>query len=384
MAEPLHVLMAGGGTGGHVFPALAVAEELDERGHRVSFVGSAHGLEGRLVPERGFHFETLPARPLVGRGVVGKARALATLARASVTGARLVRRLGVAVVVGTGGYVSAPAVLGGRLARRPVLLVEPNAKPGFANRQLSRFARLAAVAFEASAGALACPSEVTGVPVRREFTAVPELDAAAPGEPLRLLVVGGSQGAQVLNRNLPAVLAALGPERLRVVHQTGRDHLASTRARYLEVGVDPDTESSPVQLVRFLDEMATAMAASDLVVSRAGAITVAEIAAAGRPALFVPLTLAEGHQRDNAAAMERAGAAAMVEEEPVGAAGAGGDPDALVARETAFARRLVESLGGLLDDPERLLAMARAARATGRPDAARRIADQVERLGGRV
>lgn len=366
----MHVLLAGGGSGGHVFPALAVADQLVGRGHRVSFVGS-HGLEERLVPKHGYEFHTLPCRALVGRGPVDKALALATLGGATLLGANLVRRLGSRVVVGTGGYVSAPAVLGARLLRRPCLLVEPNAQPGFANRQLSRFAAVAAVAFEETAAHLACPVEVTGVPVRREFGRVPAPEGAVD-RPVHLLVVGGSQGAQVLNRALPAVLAVLRDRSrgLVVVHQTGRDHLETTSDRYREAGIDPDAPGSPVELVRFLDDMAAAMASSDLVVSRAGAITVAEITCASRPAIFVPLMLAEGHQRENARALERSGAALVVEEGERSEAG-----------ERAFAERLTERLGDLLDAPERLAEMAERARLVSRPAAATIIADLVERLG---
>lgn len=370
----MHVLFAGGGTGGHVFPALAVADQLVERGHRVSFAGS-HGLEETLVPEHGYDFHTLPCRALVGRGLVDKALALATLSGATLLGANLVRKLRSRVVVGTGGYVSAPAVLGARLLGRPCLLVEPNAQPGFANRQLSRFAEVAAVAFEETAEQLACPVEVTGVPVRREFGEVPALAAAegTPVEgPLRLLVVGGSQGAQMLNRVLPTVLSTLRDRGrgLTVVHQTGRDHLQATVERYRDAGIDPDGPESPVRAVRFLDDMAEAMASSELIVSRAGAITVAEITCASRPAIFVPLTLAEGHQRENARALERSGAALVVEEGPRSEAG-----------EREFAERLTGRLGELLDAPERLAEMARAARLESRPAAAAAIADLVERLG---
>lgn len=369
--DSFHVLFAGGGTGGHVFPALAVADQLVGRGHRVSFAGS-HGLEETLVPEHGHDFHTLPCRALVGRGLVDKAVALSTLAGATLLGANLVRRLRSRVVVGTGGYVSAPAVLGARLLRRPCLLVEPNAQPGFANRQLSRFAEVAAVAFEETGRYLACPVEVTGVPVRREFGQVPA--PTATDGPLRLLVVGGSQGAQVLNRALPTVLAALRDrgEGLTLVHQTGRDHLETTAERYRQAGVDPDDDASPVRVVRFLDDMAEAMASADLIVSRAGAITVAEITAASRPAIFVPLTLAEGHQRENARALERSGAALVVEEGERSEAG-----------ERDFAERLTGRLEELLDTPGRLAEMAERARLESRPAAAAEIADLVERLGSR-
>lgn len=383
----MHVLLAGGGSGGHVFPALAVGEELSARGCAVSFAGSARGMEARLVPERGVPFHALRARPLVGRGALGKARALATLVLSTLTGARLVRRLGARVVLGTGGYVSAPAVLGARAIRRPALLLEPNARAGFANRKLARFASGAAVAFPEAAGELACPARITGVPVRRVFFEIPaELPAGGP----RLLVLGGSQGARSLNRAVTAALlgrtgrAGESPAEpgllarlpgMTVVHQAGTALFDETRDAYERAGIavsgphepnDPGDDRPRVRVVPFLDDVAGAMAASHLVVSRAGAITVAEIAAAGRPSVLVPLGLAEGHQGDNARALEAAGAATALFEDEL---------------EDGLAAALAERLGGLLADRNGLDAMAAAARARARPDAAAAIADWVVELG---
>ena len=196
-------LLCGGGSGGHVFPGLAVVEELQQRGWRVAWSGSEHGMERRLVTSRHIDFHALPARPLVGQGAVGKMRALFTLTAAAWRARALVRRFDARVVVGTGGYVSAPAVLGARMARRPVVLLEPNAEVGFANRWLSRCAAEAAVVDASTGRQLACPSTQTGVPVRSEFF---EVDAV-PTSPLRLLVLGGSQGAQQINRLVPTALA---------------------------------------------------------------------------------------------------------------------------------------------------------------------------------
>jgi len=371
-ARALHVLLTGGGSGGHVFPALAVGEELRARGHRVSFAGSARGIEARLVPERGVEFHALRSRPMTGRGPVGKALAVATLLVAGLAAARLVRRLAVDAVVGTGGYASAPAILGAVLARRPALLVEPNARPGFANRQLSRWAAGAAVAFPDTGRELACPARLSGVPVREAFFRVGPEPAAGP---LHLLVLGGSQGARSLNLAVPAALAALRETEgasavLAVLHQTGATHLEETRAAYERAGSDAAT---PVRLEPFLDDVAGALAASHLVVSRAGAITLAEIAAAGRAAVLVPLSLAEGHQRGNALAFQAAGAARVVE------TGAAGGPEALA---TALSPSLAKALAGLLADREALAAMGRAARNLARPGAAAAIADWVEELAG--
>jgi UDP-N-acetylglucosamine--N-acetylmuramyl-(pentapeptide) pyrophosphoryl-undecaprenol N-acetylglucosamine transferase len=381
-----HALLAGGGTGGHVFPALAVAEELLARGWRVSYAGSPSGIEARLVPERGIAFHGLAARPLLGRGLLQRALALATLARSAVSAAALIRRVGATVVLGTGGYVSAPAVVGGRLAGRPVLLLEPNARAGTANRLLSRCATEAAVGYAETARGLRCPATVTGVPVRAAFFAAPPMTAdaggagagvpgggaagvsatsagspGATGAP-RLLVLGGSQGARQLNRALPAaaalVLAAMPG--VRIVHQAGARNVDETRAAYAAAGATAEQ----VAVVPFLDDVAAAMAASHLLVSRAGAITVAEICAAGRAALLAPLAIAAGHQQDNARLLAEAGGAEVLTLADL-------EPAPLAAR-----------LRTLLGDGERLAAMGRASRALARPDAAARIAGRLAALAG--
>jgi UDP-N-acetylglucosamine--N-acetylmuramyl-(pentapeptide) pyrophosphoryl-undecaprenol N-acetylglucosamine transferase len=371
----VHVLLAGGGTGGHVFPALAVGEALTGRGCAVSFAGRPAGFEARVVPERGVPFHPVASRPLVGRGPAGKLLALATLGTGAVGAARLVRRLGVDAVLGTGGYASAPAVLGAVLARRPVLLLEPNAQPGFANRKLARWAAGAAVAFEETCRELPCPCRATGVPVRETFFAVPDLEAEPGGAP-ELLVLGGSQGALSVNLALPRALTGGGAGEggllarvpgLTVVHQTGSAHMEATRAAYDEAGVPGEA----VRLVPFIEDVAGAMARARLVVSRAGALTVAEIAAAGRPAVLVPLTLAEGHQRENARALERAGAARVVEARPE----APSQPELLAAA-------LAPVLAELLAAPEVLTRMGRAARALARPGATGAIATWIVELAG--
>ena len=351
-----HALFSGGGSGGHVFPGLAIVEELASRGWQVSWAGSRRGLESRLVSQRKIPFHDLPARPLVGQGVAGKARAVATLARSAWQARSLVRRLDARVVVGTGGYVSAPAVIGARLAACPTLLLEPNAEPGFANRLLSRLAKEAAVAFDQTGSRLACPSRTTGVPVRSEFhRSGRELP---PASPPRLLVLGGSQGARQLNELLPGALGLLADDLagLEVTHQTGDAHLETTREAYRAAGIEN------VSVVAFLDQMADAMARSHLIMSRAGAITLAEICAIGRASLLVPLALAAGHQAGNARRLAEAGAAAVLP-------------------SVATVEDLAEMLGGLLGDSARLAEMARNARTLGRPDAAEAIADRVERWG---
>ena len=359
-SAPHHALLSGGGSGGHVFPALAVADALVARGWTVSYAGACTGMEARLVAERGMPFHAIPARPLVGRGRMAQLGALWTLARSGFAARGLVCRLGVDVVIGTGGYVAAPAVLGARLARRPAMLVEPNAQTGVANRMLARLASEAAIAYPQTATRLACPSTVTGVPVRDAFFDVGPLPPKPPEGPWRVLVLGGSQGAQQLNELVPDALArcAASADTLRVVHQCGERHHASTADRYERASLPAPVS---VEVVPFISDVVAAMADCHVVISRAGAITLAELCAAGRPSLLVPLVLANGHQRDNATAMVEAGVARMLD-------GA-----------TASAPDMASLLDGLLDGAT-LDAMRDAARGLGHQDAASKIADRVEVL----
>ncbi|MEA2561273.1 MAG: UDP-N-acetylglucosamine--N-acetylmuramyl-(pentapeptide) pyrophosphoryl-undecaprenol [Acidobacteriota bacterium] len=346
----LHALLAGGGTGGHIFPALAVAEELGKRGWRVSFAGNESGLEARLVPERGIPFHALPAKPMVGRGLVGRVQSLATLTASGRVAAKLIRDLKVDVVLGTGGYVSAPAVVGARLAGRPILLLEPNARAGVANRWLSRWASAAAIGYPETALDLKCPAWVTGVPVRARFFEVPaELPVMNPP---RILVLGGSQGAKQINEAMPEVAKRLPG--VRILHQVGPRNLEEARAAY--AGIEN------VEVVPFLDDVAGAMAESHLLVSRAGAITLAEICAAGRPSVLLPLSIAQAHQVDNARLLADAGAAEML----------------LSDEMDKLADRLVD----LLAAPATLQRMGRAARSLAKPYAVAEIANRMEYLGG--
>lgn len=353
----LHLLLAGGGSGGHVFPALAVAAAARRRGARVSFVGSPQGMEARLVPERGIDFHALPARPVLGRGLAAKAKAGLTLMASTWRAHGLARRLAPTAVLGTGGYASAAPALGAWLAGKPVVLLEPNAAPGAANQALSRLAAGACVAFREAADALRCTSWLTGVPVREEFFAVPEALPGAP-EP-RLLVLGGSQGAQQLNTLVPGALARLpaGAPRPAVLHQCGEKHVEAAREAWAAAGT-----AAQVEVVPFIADVPAAMAAADLVISRAGAITLAELCAAGRPSILVPLAIAAGHQVGNAAALEAAGAARLL----------GGD--------AATPEGLATLLGELLADRAVLQGMAKAARGLSRRGAADAIVDRIVEL----
>ena len=356
-----HALLGGGGSGGHVFPGLAVARELVERGWQVSWAGRADSMEERLVRGRGLAFHALRADAVVGRGALAKCRSLATLARSAFGSRRLIERENVSLVIGTGGFVSVPAVVGGWLARRPTLLLEPNARAGAANRWLSRLAHGAALAWPEAAADLRCPTETTGIPVRREFLQAAGHDT---GPPTRLLVLGGSQGAMQLNLEVPRALGEIGGRLtgLEVVHQAGRLRVEEAREAYARAALG----HLSVRVEPFLEDVAAEMRRSDLIVSRAGAVTMAEICAAGRAALLVPLALAGAHQIDNAAALERVGGAEMIP-----------SPDLTM-------ERLAAALDRLLTDPEGLVRMGVAARGLARPGAAARIAEQaISMTGGR-
>lgn len=352
----VRVLLAGGGSGGHVFPALAVADELVDRGCVVSWIGRSEGMERDLVETRGLQYDAIEARPWVGRGSLDKLSALMTLSWSALKARRLVKALGAAVTVGTGGYVSAPAILGSYLARRPVLLLEPNATAGAANRLLSRLSTVACTGYEETGRELKCRSYWTGTPVRSEFFLVPEI-----GDAPTLLVVGGSQGAQQINELMPPILERLASRirGLEVLHQTGTRNLASVEAGYRS----RDLGRTLIEVVPFIEDMAAAMTKAAVIVSRAGALTLAEITAAGRPSVLIPLSAAAGHQRANAEQLKAAGAAEVV------------------GPEQANVDDLGSVLGDLLMDQERRRQMALAARRLARVDAAGRIADFVEVLG---
>jgi len=353
-----HALFAGGGSAGHVYPGLAVAENLSQRGWTVSWAGRAVGIERGLVERAGVSYLEISATPLVGQGLVGKVRGLLTLLRSAWRGRRLVRRTGADVTVGTGGYVSAPVVLGARLAGVPSLLIEPNARAGAANRFLSRWASSAAVAYDESHRDFQCAVQTTGTPVRAAFFSSSERETQGA---LTLLIVGGSQGARQINELMPALLERLASVAvdLRVIHQTGAGNPDSVEADYR----GRDLGSITVEVVDFLDDMPAILRAADLVVSRAGAITLAEICAAGLPSILLPLDEAAGHQFDNAHRLEAGGAALVF------------------ACDDGTLDALTDSLGGLLADRGRLVAMGTAARSLAVEDAARRIADLAESLG---
>lgn len=342
-----------GGTGGHVFPGLAVAEELRAAGWDVVWMGARTGMEARLVPARGYRMAYVRAAALRGKGPLAALLLPVNLLVGFAQAARAIFRLRPDVVLGMGGYVAFPGGMMASLLARPLAVHEQNAIAGLTNRVLAAVADKAMTAFpDALKGA-----EWTGNPVRREIAAMapPEARFAGRGGPLRLLVVGGSLGAQVLNECVPRALALLEP-RPAVVHQSGEKHLESLRAHYRAAGVEGE-------LVAFIDDMARRYAEADLVICRAGAITVAELSAGGVASVLVPFPHAvDDHQSANARFLSAQGAALLL-------------PQAELTPQT-----LAATLRGL--DRPRLLQMACRARGLGKPDAARRVAARCVEIAG--
>ena len=346
--------IAGGGTGGHVTPALALAEAAAARGDALFVLGGEHGLEGRLVPEAGFELVALPSGQVMGRGVLAVLRAVWDTARGVALAWRELGRRRAQLLVSVGGYASVPGVVAAALRRLPIALVEPNARPGRANRLAARFARGLFLQFAEASPALPGRGarEICGAPLRRSlveaFRAAPPRRPAA--RPLRLLVFGGSQGARQLNDAMIEIAPKLGGRRFEIFHQSGQADTQRVAAAYAEAGL-------PARVVAFEPDMPTRYAEHDLALCRAGALTVAELAMARLPALLVPYPFAaDDHQAANAQAMAAAGAALQLESRPL-------DPGALL-----------EALQSLAAEPARLHAMSDAAGALARPGAAEHVA----------
>ena len=353
---PLRWAIAGGGTGGHVTPALALGEEIARQGEPVLFVGSERGLEAKLVPAAGFELAKLAALPLAGRALPARIGALAALARASAAAVGLLRRHRIDVVISVGGYAAAPAAAAALALRLPLALVEPNAVPGRTNRWMARFARRVFTAFDAArpaferAGA-AGRVETTGAPLRRGLVETFERagERRLPTPPFRLLVVGASQGARQLNDAVIEALPGLAPARFEVFHQTGAADRERVAEAYARAGFR-------AEVVDFEPDLPRRYLWADIALCRAGALTVAELALAGLPALLVPYPhAADDHQRANARAREAAGAARVLDPAGFGA------------------KVLAEALAAALERPEALLEMGRRARSLARPDAAQRV-----------
>ncbi len=352
-----HLVVMAAGTGGHIIPGLAVAREMQRRGWTVSWLGTRQGMENQLVPAAGLTLDTIGFSGLRGKSLLQTVTGGLRLIKAFWDCLRILRRRGAHAVLGMGGYVCFPGGLMASLLGKPLVLVNADAALLLSNRALLPVADRVTFGFDGEDAERTKRAVVTGNPVRAEIEAL-----APPAErfegrhgPLRLLVVGGSLGARVLNETVPAALALIDPpHRPRVLHQTGNAHHAAVSEAYARAGVQ-------AEIVPFIDNMARQLADCDLMICRAGAITVSELCAAGVPSLLVPLIVSTtSHQRDNADYMARHGAAVHLPQSELGA--------------ESLAQRLREL------DRDSLRAMAEKARALSRPHAAARVADQIEGL----
>jgi UDP-N-acetylglucosamine--N-acetylmuramyl-(pentapeptide) pyrophosphoryl-undecaprenol N-acetylglucosamine transferase len=356
----VRVLIAGGGTGGHLYPGIALARELQRRDEsaEVSFVGTATGLEARVVPREGFPLDLIRVAGLKGKSLGARLRGLALLPLSALDAWRVISRRAPTVVVGVGGYSSGPVLALAAMRRYPTLLLEQNALPGLTNRLLAPLVGAAAVNFEEALRFFPRTGFVAGNPVRATFFGPVETEGH-DGK-VRVLIFGGSQGAHAINLALVAAapqLAASGVD-LAITHQTGERDLAVVVDAYQRAGLGARVEA-------FLYEMDREMKQAHFVVARAGATTLSELAAAGRPSVLVPLaTATDDHQRKNAEAFARAGAAVVIDE-----------------RELT-GHRIASELLALVRDPLRRRGMSASARSLARPDAAARIADKVWALAG--
>jgi UDP-N-acetylglucosamine--N-acetylmuramyl-(pentapeptide) pyrophosphoryl-undecaprenol N-acetylglucosamine transferase len=357
----MRAILAGGGTGGHVIPALAIANELKKSyAAEVLFIGTARGIENRLVPAAGYPLQLVRVGALKNVSLMTRAKTAFDLPRAVWDAARMLNEFAPDVVIGVGGYASGPAMLAALVKHIPTLAFEPNVVPGFANRVVARFVSGAAVHFGETAKYFR-HAEVTGVPVRQAFFEIADLEInkKRSGVPT-LLVFGGSQGAHAINEAMIRCLPELQRQapRIHIIHQTGERDYNDALVAYRGLG-----ESAEVS--KFIEDMPAAFARADLLVCRSGASTVAEITAAGKPAIFVPFPrAADDHQRVNAEALAREGAAVVVEESKL---------------EGVW---LAETISALLGDPRRLQLMSEAARDLAHPNAARDIAAMAARVAG--
>ena len=356
----MKVLIAAGGTGGHIYPGIAVAQEIMRRDadSKVHFVGTARGLETRLVPQAGFELSLIESAGLKNVKLGARVKGLAILPKSFFSARKLMLAFQPDVVVGAGGYVSGPVVLTAALTNRPTLVMESNALPGWTNRMLARFVDRAAVSFEQALPYFRGKAKVTGNPVRREFFEIPS-KRREPGK-FSLLVFGGSQGARAINEAMVAALPRLrdATTMLRIKHQTGPADFEKVNAAYLDAGW---SESADVR--SYIDNMVADFAEADLVLCRAGATTTAELIAAGKASIMVPFPqAADDHQRKNAEALQAAGAARMI------------------LQHELSGERLANEIEKLMQAPQELDRMEEASRKLAHGDAAAAAVDMIEEL----
>jgi len=352
----MKVIIAAGGTGGHIYPGIAVAKEIMRRNaeSKVLFVGTSRGLETKIVPANGFELSLINSAGLKNVGLVGKLKGLFILPKSFLEARRIIKTFQPDVVVGAGGYVSGPVLLMASLMRIPTLVMDSNALPGFTNRRLAPFVTKAALTFEEALPYFGEKGIVTGNPVRQEFF---EIAPKQRTEKINLLIFGGSQGARAINNAVADALVLLPHDRLKIVHQTGESDFEMIRESYNRASWG-DSEVRP-----YISNMGDEIAASDLIICRAGATSCAEIAAAGKAALLIPLpTAADDHQRKNAEALQSAGAARMI------------------LQRDLSAENLAQAIMDLINSPEKISVMENAAKKLARKDAAEATVDLIEEL----
>lgn len=354
----MKVLIAAGGTGGHIYPGIAVAGEIIGRDpeSEVLFVGTARGLEKRIVPENGFQLSLINSTGLKNVGVVGKLKGLSVLPKSFLEARKIIRQFRPHVVVGAGGYVSGPVLLMAAIMGVPTMVMDSNALPGFTNRQLARFVEKAALTFEEAVPFFGKKGIVTGNPVRREFFDIP---AKERGDAFHVLIFGGSQGARAINtamvEALPHLSAYAG--KLTVTHQTGEADFENVKGAY-SLSIFATADVRP-----FISDIFVEFGKADLLICRAGATTCAEVSAAGKAVIMIPLpTAADDHQRKNAESLEKSGAAKMI------------------LQSDLSGEALANAVKGLVEAPKIISDMETAAKSLGRPDAAKTTVDIIEEL----
>src|SRR5216684_2043842 len=356
----MRVLIAAGGTGGHIYPGIAVAKEIMRRDPSsvVRFVGTARGLEVRLVPRAGFELSIIESAGLKNVSLMAKVRGLLLLPQSIFAARRVIRDFQPEIVVGAGGYVSGPVLLAASLMRLPTLVMDSNALPGWTNRVLARFVDKATVSFAEALPYFRGKGVLTGNPVRSEFFEIPARQR--DGAHISLLVFGGSQGARAINEAMIAALPGLRSQKelLQVTHQTGAADFERVRSGYEAAGWQDNVDVRP-----YIDDMVREFAKADLIISRAGATTSAELVAAGKAAIMVPFPLAaDDHQRKNAEALQTAGAARMI------------------LQQELSGERLADEIKSLLTAPEGIDRMEIASRKLARRDAATATVDLIEEV----
>jgi len=358
----MRVIIAAGGTGGHIFPGVAIAREFKRRdpSTAILFVGTARGLESKIVPRAGFDLELISVGALKGVSIFERSKSVRGLPRSFVAARRILTRFKPDVVIGVGGYSSGPTLLMAALSRIPTMIVEPNAMPGFTNRVLARFVDAAALSFADAQKYFRLRGVVTGNPVRIDFARLARKERT---EKLHVLIFGGSQGARAINNAVIGALPALvsRKDRLSFTHQTGEGDYETVRHGYADAGFD-DADVRP-----FIHDMADQYARADVLICRSGATTVAEVAAAGKAAIFIPFPFAtDDHQRKNAEAFVRVGAGRMILQQALSPA------------------RLAEELNQLIENPGEIDRMEEASRGLGRTDSTERAVDLAMSLIGPI